>query len=232
MNDQVLSEVKLREWVRYLRAGVIVVAILIVGGIVKLVMDQRKDARNEAAFSALVEVERSENEAAKEAEALKITAEEAMKKWPAEKKADYASKLQGVIKTHEGTLASAQAALKLARWKYLDGKYPEAVTDYQNAIRLADGSGSPLLKAMAFEGLGVSYEAQNNCAEAVKIYGQALSEKQNPMKPLAYFGKARCSLASGDKAQARASLDAIVKEFPNSRYEKKAKALQALIPEA
>jgi tetratricopeptide (TPR) repeat protein len=232
MNDQVLLETKLREWVRFLRLGLVVLAAAGVLGIVILVARNRSLAKSEEAYGAFFEAERMEMDAANEALALKVTPQEAMKKWTPEKKKDYEQKISAVISGHEGTTAAAQAALKLARWKFDEGRLDESLGDYTRALEVARKSDNVLFAAMAYEGIGSVQEAQRNFEGALKTYGDALALKDNPLKPLAYFGQARVQTALGKQAEAKAAYEEVLKQFPNSRYERRARALQALLPGA
>ncbi len=229
MNDQVLDETKLRAMVKYLRIGLLVVGVAVVVGGASLLLQSYRRSAAEKGFSALAAIETLETDAANQAQTLNIPAEEAMKKWPDEKKADYEGKLNAVVAEYGSSTAGATAALKLARWKLVNEKFDEAVPLYEGVLKHATSSTTMLMRAMAFEGLGATREAQKNFEEAVKVYSQAIDMKENPFKPLAYMGKARAAAALGKKDEAKAALEAVAKEFPNSNYERRARALQALL---
>lgn len=232
MNDQVLLETKLREWVRVLRVALGVLVAVAAIGVVALIVRNRQEARSEAAYAALFNAERLELDAANEAQALKSTPEEAMKKWPAEKKKEYEQKISVVVTEHSGTAAGAQAALKLGRWKFEEGRFEEALGDYQRALKAAKDSGHELFTAMAFDGIATSQESLKKYDDALKTYADALALKNNPLKALAYLGQARAQTLLQKPVEAKAAYDEVIKQFPNSRYERQARALQALLPGA
>jgi len=232
MNDQVLLETKLRDWVRFLRIGLVVLAVVAVVGAASLLIRSRSASRSAEAFSALFEVERMEADAANEAQALKATPLDAMKKWTPEKKKEYETKIAAVVSTHDGTTAAVQGALKLARWKFDEGRFEEALVDYQKALKSGRDNGHALYVAMAYDGQGATQEALKNFDAALKTYTEAVQLKDNPLKPLAYLGQARAHTALEKIAEAKAAYEEIIKQFPNSRYERQARALQALLPGA
>ena len=228
MNDQVLDETKVQELIGYLKLTLIVVVVAgLAAGIYFFIENQREKKAVEA-YSALFQAEKIEESAAREAEALKADLTQLVLKWPDAKKKELEDAYLKVAREHGGTVAALSATLRAARWNFLQGKYGESAKLYKEALDQKAHAGESLLRAMAFEGLGSAFEAQGQNAEAEKTYAEALSLKDNPLKPLAFLGKARAEKALGRKDAAKASLDQLIKEFPNTPYERKAKVLKAL----
>lgn len=228
MNDQVLDETKVQELIGYLKLTLIVVVIAGLGAGVYFFIDGQREKNAIAAYSALFQAEKIEESAAKEAEALKADLTELVLKWPEAKKKELEDAYLKVAHDHSGTVAALAATLRAARWNFLQKKYDVSAKIYKEALAQKGLARQSVLQAMAFEGLGSALEAQGQNAEASKTYDEALALKDNPLKPLAYLGKARSERALGKKADATAALDKLIKEFPNTPYERKAKVLKAL----
>jgi len=228
MNDQVLDETKVEEFVGYLKVGVAVLALVAVGAGAYFFYEHLQLQKSEKAFTALFEAEKMEESAAKEAEALKLEPTQAMLNWPADRKKEYEDRLLGVEKSFSGTSAAATALLRAARWRFVQGDFAQAALLYRDVISKVNGRGQSVFKAMAFEGLGVALESQKNFDEAENVYKDALALKDNPLKPLAYLGQARVLNSLGKKAEVKGLYEKLIKEFPNTPYERKARALMAL----
>ena len=229
MNDHVAQEIKLRKLVSTLKVAVAAIAVVAaVVGVASLIQHQ-KSARNEEAFNRLYEADHLKELASKEAEAAKTDVLDIMKNWPADKRKDYEDKLTGVTRDYAGTTAAAVAGLQLARMKVASGDLPGAETIYKDLLAKVHADESTLVfRAMAFEGLGVTLENQKKFDEAAKAFEQAVNEKSNPLKPLALLGQGRVLTELGKKDQAKQAYEAVLKEYPNTSYERKARALLAL----
>jgi len=233
MNDQVMQETKVLKLVQSLRWALFALIGLAIGVGVWQVLQSQKRGHVEDAFALLVPVEKLEEQAAKESEAVskesdKVQPSEVMLKWSDAKKTEYDSKLKAVIANHNETAAGAIAGLKLAQFKFQQKNYPEARDAYRGVISSMKSRELVVYKAMAFEGLGVCLESENNFEEAAKVYAEAIAIKDNPLKPLAYLGSARAFRKLNKADEAKKAYDSLIKEFPGSPYERKAKALTAL----
>lgn len=227
MNDQVLSEQKVEEVVRYLKWGVGLLALVGVVAALYFTFDGLAEKKSEKAFSALFAADKLEEQAAKEAEALKSSPEKVMLSWPEEKKKDFEAKLQKVVEEFKGSTGAALAGLRLARWNYLQQKTSDSQKIYESLVKEFSAKDKVLYRAMAFEGWGISLEAQNKLDEAAKVYDDALKISENPLKPLHLLGRARVLKAQGKTADAAGLFQKVIEEFPNSPYEKKARVLLA-----
>lgn len=228
MNDQVVDETKVQELIGYLKLTLLVVVIVGIGAGVYFFIQSRAEEKSVEAYSALFQAERLEENAAKEAEALKADITDLVLKWPEAKKQELEAAYLKVAHEHGGTVAAISASLRAARWNFLEKNYAESVRIYKESLNQKGLAGQALLQAMVLEGLGAAYEAQNQFKEAADTYADALKLKDNPLKPLAYFGKARAELGLGKKAEAAASLEKVIQEFPKTPYERKARVLKAL----
>lgn len=228
------EEAKVEELARYLKIGLIAVVVVALGIAGFVALKKQKEQKIVKAFSALVLTERMEETALREADALKkdgdsTSALQIIVGWSPEKKAEYSGALTKITQEHKGTTAATMAALKLARWHFYEKKYTEARAFYEQVIAEAAGEEADLFRAMAYDGIGVSYETEGKLAEALATYEKAVALKGNALKALAYMGRARVLKEQGQAEQARQNYDLVIKEFPNSSYEKRARVLKAFV---
>ncbi len=225
MNDQLSVQIKVEKLMQLLKVigGLVVLAAAAYG-----FYHWREEGRREKsvqAFEALFEVEAMEEKAMKEAELLSSDPLAVFKTWPAEKKAEYLDKLAEVQRKFPGTAAAASAGLKIGRWHVEEKAYDEATKAYRAIVESPISKHYPLYAAMALEGWGVSLESLNKNEEALGIYEKSLNLQKNPLKPLAYMGKARNLKAVGKVDDARKVYESLIAEFPSTSYEKKARIL-------
>ncbi len=225
MSDHV-DEQNIEKFVRALKIALVVaVAGAAVYG-VKHFADQRYEARAMEAYAALLEADTMEEKAVKETEILSKDAAQVMIQWPADKKDAYVSALRKVVEAHADSTAATMASLRLGRWHFLNSQYSEAAKVYADlGARLGNGDDEVLFKGMALEGQVLSLEEDGKGEEALKTLDAALKTSDNPLKPLAYISKARLLRKAGKNDEAKAAYQSVIKDFPNSVYEKKARAL-------
>ncbi len=225
MNDHASLEHRVQKLVSVLR---IVLIVVVVGGLLwggNAWYKNRQHTQETKAYSLLFEAERLEQLGAQEAQALKQEAFIAMKNWSPERKKEYEDKLLKVIATFPTSSAALAANLRMGRWKLNNGQHSEAIAFYEKILSENVKKDWMVYHGLAYEGLGVAYEAQNKFQEAADIFSKALKVNDNPLKPLAYLGHARVLLQMGKTAEAKAQYEQIVKEFSGTQYEKKAKSL-------
>ncbi len=225
------AEALAEQWAQWIRKILIVVAVIGAGGLGYLGYDNYRHSQGQNAFDELFRAEKIEEIANREASALKVSALEVMKNWPEEKKVEFSTKLQSVMDRFKGTTAGTLAGFKLGRWNLDLQKFTEAETVYRQLLKTTQSGSSEenLLRSMAVEGLAVSLENQNKLDEAKKSYEEGLTLKANPLRPMLLLGAARISSALGDVEQSRGHYQNVVKEFPDSDFEKRARALLAYL---
>jgi tetratricopeptide (TPR) repeat protein len=232
MSNQANVESQVNNVVEILKKGLIVIGIGLLGGLGFIGYKNYSNSKQEKAFSELFLAEKIEEAAEKEAGVGQKKADELMREWPEDKRNEYLSKLQKVYEGSKGQAASAMAGLKLGKW-YLGAKdYSKAESHFQDMLKAFSASQNPernIIRVMVIEGLGVAFEETQKWSEAEKFYKEAAEMAENPLKPLSLMGLARAQRKLNKSEEAKQSYEKIYTEFPNTTYEKKARALRALL---
>jgi tetratricopeptide (TPR) repeat protein len=124
--------------------------------------------------------------------------------------------LQAVLAEHGRSTAAAQAAYQLGNLQYQGGDYGAARAAYE--IALAKGAGGSL-RTLSASGVGYTWEAQKNYANAVTAYDTAarsLGPKHFYFEE-ALLDLARAQALAGKPAEARATYERLLKEAPETR---------------
>ena len=124
--------------------------------------------------------------------------------------------LQAVLAEHGRSTAAAQAAYQLGNLQYQSGDYAAARAAYE--IALAKGAGGSL-RTLSASGVGYTWEAQQNYANAVTAFDAAA----RGLDPRQFFFEealldlARAQALAGRPAEARATYERLLKEAPETR---------------
>jgi tetratricopeptide (TPR) repeat protein len=124
--------------------------------------------------------------------------------------------LQAVLAQHSRSAAATQAAYQLGNLQYQAGDYAAARAAYE--IALAKGA-SGSLRTLSASGVGYTWEAQQNYANAVTAYDAAargLGPKQFFFEE-ALLDLARAQALAGKPADARVTYERVLKDAPESR---------------
>ena len=135
---------------------------------------------------------------------------------PAEARQRAIALLQAVLAQHGRSAAAAQAAYQLGNLQYQAGDYAAARAAYE--IALAKGAGGSL-RTLSASGVGYTWEAQKNYANAVTAYDTAargLAPKQFFFEE-ALLDLARAQALAGKPADARATYERLLKDAPETR---------------
>jgi tetratricopeptide (TPR) repeat protein len=159
-----------------------------------------EDARGQAALAAAAET-------VQQGEGPLATAEARQKAVAA---------LQAVLAQYGRSSAAVQAAYQLGNLQYQAGDYAAARAAFELALaKGAEGS----LRTLCASGVGYTWEAEKNYANAVTAY-EAAARGVGPKQ--FYFEEAQLDLAraqalAGRPAEARATYERLLKEAPDSR---------------
>ena len=124
--------------------------------------------------------------------------------------------LQDVLAQHSRSAAAAQAAYQLGNLQYQAGDYGAARAAYE--IALAKGA-SGSLRTLSASGVGYTWEAQKDYANAVTAYDAAargLGPKQFFFEE-ALLDLARAQALAGKPGDARVTYERVLKDAPESR---------------
>ena len=124
--------------------------------------------------------------------------------------------LQAVLAQHGRSTAAAQAAYQLGNLQYQAGDYAAARAAYE--IALAKGA-SGSLRTLCASGVGYTWEAQKDYANAVTAYDAAargLGPKQFFFEE-ALLDLARAQALAGKPADARGTYERVLKDAPETR---------------
>ena len=192
-------------------AGVVVALALVgTGGWFWL---RAEDARGQAALAAAAE-------AVQQGEGPLATAE-------ARQKA--IGVLQAVLAQHGRSSAAPQAAYQLGNLQYQAGDYAAARAAYE--IALAKGAGGSL-RTLSASGIGYTWEAEKNYANAVTAYEAAT----RGLDPKQFFFEeglldlARAQALAGRPAEARATYERVLKDAPETRRAENIRGRIAALP--
>ena len=92
-----------------------------------------------------------------------------------------------------------------------------ALKEYESAITAYSGRYEGPFRAMAFDGLGHSYEAKGDFAKALENYQKNMEEEHNPFQGEGYLGAARCYEALQQKQKALETYQKALAKNPKSR---------------
>ena len=124
--------------------------------------------------------------------------------------------LQAVLAQHGRSSAAVQAAYELGNLQYQAGDYPAARGAYE--IALAKGAAGSL-RTLAASGVGYTWEAQKNYANAVTAYeavARAVPPKQFFFED-ALLDLARAQALAGKPVDALATYERLLKDVPETR---------------
>jgi len=124
--------------------------------------------------------------------------------------------LQTLLAEHSRSSAAAQAAYQLGNLQYQAGDYGAARGAYE--IALAKGA-TGSLRILAASGVGYTWEAQRNYANAVTAYA-ALARDAGPRQFFfeeTLLDLARAQALAGKPAEARATYERLLKDAPDTR---------------
>ena len=124
--------------------------------------------------------------------------------------------LQTLLAEHSRSSAAAQAAYQLGNLQYQAGNYGAARGAYE--IALAKGA-TGSLRILAASGVGYTWEAQRNYANAVTAYA-ALARDAGPRQFFfeeTLLDLARAQALAGKPAEARATYERLLKDAPDTR---------------
>lgn len=124
--------------------------------------------------------------------------------------------MESVLNEYPRLSASAQAAYQLGNLKYAEGQYGQARGSYQ--VALAKGA-SGTLGALAGMGIGYTWEAEKNYANAVAAY-DAVAKRQGQKGFLyedALTAEGRAQELAGKPAEALDLYQRVLREVPQSR---------------
>jgi len=194
-------------------AGVVVaVALVVTAGWLWL---RSEDARGQVALAATAEV-------VQQGEGPLATAEA---------RQQAIGVLQAVLAQHGRSSAAPQAAYQLGNLQYQAGEYGAARAAYE--IALAKGAvGS--LRTLSASGIGYTWEAEKNYANAVTAYetaARALDAKQFFFEE-ALLDLARAQELAGRAAEARATYERVLKDAPETRRAEAIRGRIAALPPA
>ena len=191
-----LEDARARRLAIQVGAGVVVVALIVVGA---WAWYRSQESRGEAALaSATTLVLQATPQAAPDVRASAIAA------------------LEGVLRDHPRFSGAAQAAYQLGNLRYASGAYAQARGAYE--VALAKG-GPASLRALSAVGIGYTWEAEKNYASAAAAYEAAL--KAMPAKAFLYedtlLALARVQELGGKPGAAAETYQRLLKEIPDTR---------------
>jgi tetratricopeptide (TPR) repeat protein len=191
-----LEDARARRLAIQVGAGVVVVALIVVGA---WAWYRSQESRGEAALaSATVLVQQATPQAAPEARGTAIAA------------------LEAVLRDHPRFSGAAQAAYQLGNLRYASGAYAQARGAYE--VAMAKG-GPASLRALSAVGVGYTWEAEKNYANAAAAYEAALKA----MAPKAFLYEetlmalARVQELGGKPGAAVETYQRLLKEIPDTR---------------
>jgi len=192
-----LEDARARRLAIQVGAGVVVVALIVVGA---WAWYRSQESRGEAALTsatALVQ-QATATQAGPEARAKAIAA------------------LEAVLRDHPRFSGAAQAAYQLGNLRYAGGAYAQARGAYE--VALAKG-GPASLRALSAVGIGYTWEAEKNYANAATAYEAAL--KAMAAKAFLYedtlMALARVQELGGKPGAAAETYQRLLKEIPDTR---------------
>ena len=191
-----LEDARARRLAIQVGAGVVVVALIVVGA---WAWYRSQESRGEAALaSATLLAQQATPQAAPDVRASAIAA------------------LEGVLRDHPRFSGAAQAAYQLGNLRYAIGAYAQARGAYE--VAMAKG-GPASLRALSAVGVGYTWEAEKNYANAATAYEAAL--KAMAAKAFLYedtlMALARVQELGGKPGAAAETYQRLLKEIPDTR---------------
>jgi len=252
MSDHVALEIKVQEYtnkIKWLLLGIAGIGIL--GGGYLLLERQSEKQQNDA-FAAFYVAEKIEEDAMKaEVESTKETATEKdsakktvpnsaktpkdsfyeiAKSWDESKLKPYLEALEKTETQYPKSMAATLAHLRhgnlfvhLGQMDNAEKHFKKVASDFK-----PKNEESAIFLAIAYEALGSIYEQQKKWDLALGNFQSAEKVSQTPLKPLALLGMARVYQAQGKVEDSHKIFDRVISEFPNSDFEKRARALKFL----
>jgi TolA-binding protein len=137
---------------------------------------------------------------------------------------DTVKQLQAITQDYPGTRPAFESMMLLGKL-YLDhGQASHAQEWFKKATEIPPSS---LDKALAWSGVGYSYENDGKYKEAIDAFDHALNQGEGVIKGDAMMSKARSYQALKDTNQAKATYDQIISQLPETEYAKTAQASKA-----
>jgi tetratricopeptide (TPR) repeat protein len=191
-----LEDARARRLAIQVGAGVVVVALIVVGA---WAWYRSQESRGEVALASATQlVQQATPQAAPDARAKAIEA------------------LEAVLRDHPRFSGAAQAAYQLGNVRYASGAYAQARGAYE--VALAKG-GPASLRALSAAGIGYTWEAEKNYANAATAYEAAL--KAMAAKAFLYedtlLALARVQELGGKPGAAVDTYQRLLKEIPDTR---------------
>jgi len=192
-----LGEPRIRRLALPVGAGVVLV-VLAVGG--AWAWHRSQESRGQAAI----------------AEASALTQQALAPQAPPAARDSAIQALEGVLSAHPRFSGASQAAYMLGNLRYQSGQYPAARAAYE--VALAKGAAGTL-KALSAVGIGYTWEAEKNYANAATAYDTAL--RSMTAKDFLYedtlLALARTQELGGKRAAAAETYERLLKDLPGSR---------------
>jgi len=191
-----LEDARARRLVIQVGAGVVVVALVVVGA---WAWYRSQESRGEAALaSATLLVQQATPQAGPEARAKAIAA------------------LEAVLRDHGHFSGAAQAAYQLGNLRFAAGQYPQARAAFQVARSRAR---SASLASLASLGIGFTFEAEKNYEAAEKSFAETVkgAGPKDFLYEEAMSDMARVQELGGKRAAALETYQKILKELPDGR---------------
>ena len=127
---------------------------------------------------------------------------------------------QKVIADHEGTIAAANAHLRLAELQRNEGKLDDSTATLKRFVELHPQH--PMVSG-AWLSIGANQEAQGKADDAVATYQKvATTYPLSYAAPLALIAQARLQKAKGQNDLAKRTYEQIITQFPNSDFAQQA----------
>jgi tetratricopeptide (TPR) repeat protein len=222
MNEKVALETKIEEWSVWIKKGFYVLLALLILGAGYLAYQRWTNDREEKAFALLFEAEKLERDLAEEPAFATPTNPQFYQKiaqWDAAKKSLYTTNLQKVLETFPQSLASNLARLRLGVLAFGEKNWEAASKHFEDAA----SASQPLVRFQALEAHALVLEDQGNWDAALKKYEQALAIKVDALKAMAVLGKARVLRKQGNVEESKKLLTQVIKDHPNTYFEKLAR---------
>jgi tetratricopeptide (TPR) repeat protein len=190
-----LEDARARRLAIQVGAVVVVVALIVVGA---WAWYRTQESRGEAALASATVLVQQATPATPDTRAAAIAA------------------LEGVLRDHPRYSGAAQAAYQLGNLRYASGAYAQARGAYE--VALAKG-GPASLRALSAVGIGYTWEAEKNYANAAAAYEAAL--KAIAAKAFLYedtlMALARVQELGGKPGAAAETYQRLLKEIPDTR---------------
>jgi tetratricopeptide (TPR) repeat protein len=229
MNNQGIDE-KVSVLKSILIKSLVVIGVGVVAGLGYIGYQNHLESKNQKAADAFFKAYEMELSASNEASTPADVAEmqsfnaEKVAAWEPTKLDAYLKILAEIDENYSGTPTWALSQIRRAKIFVAQKNLSEAETIYRRVI--SQMSRTPLYFGMASDALGVLLEDQDLNDKALEVFKAAASNTSNPLRPLSMLGEARALNALGKDGAAKI-YDQIVKEFPETAYSRRAKALRS-----